>query len=287
MAITIDGDSGVSGVNGSATTPALQGTDSNTGIVFGTDTVQVATGGSTRATVDSSGRVLVGTSSAAKTYVSLGLQGNGASATNQATIALAKGALPSGADQELGRIEFFDNSGNSGASIVGISNAAWTSGSSHATNLTFSTTASGASSTTERMRINNAGQITAPSQPSFMAQRSGSYGQSGSDNAAPYNSTKFNRGSHYSTSTYRFTAPVAGHYLFFANVHRAGNNFGSLQIYKNNSTHYSFTEYESFDNNAHHYTIAIVDLAANDFVSVKGGNYNMDSNAFFGGYLLG
>ena len=63
MAITIDGDSGVSGVNGSATTPALQGTDSNTGIVFGTDTVQVATGGSTRATVDSDGDLGIGTTS--------------------------------------------------------------------------------------------------------------------------------------------------------------------------------------------------------------------------------
>jgi hypothetical protein len=57
MAIQINGDSGISGVNGSAGTPALQGTDSNTGIVFGTDTVQVATGGSTRVTVDSSGNV--------------------------------------------------------------------------------------------------------------------------------------------------------------------------------------------------------------------------------------
>ena len=63
MAITIDGDSGVSGVNGSATTPALQGTDSNTGIVFGTDTVQIATGGSTRATVDSDGDLGIGTTS--------------------------------------------------------------------------------------------------------------------------------------------------------------------------------------------------------------------------------
>ena len=63
MPITIDGDSGVSGVNGSATTPALQGTDSNTGILFGTDTVQVATGGSTRATVDSSGRLGINTTS--------------------------------------------------------------------------------------------------------------------------------------------------------------------------------------------------------------------------------
>ena len=57
MAITIDGDNGISGVNGTATTPALQGTDSNTGIVFGTDEVQIATGGSTRATVDSSGKL--------------------------------------------------------------------------------------------------------------------------------------------------------------------------------------------------------------------------------------
>ena len=41
MAITIDGDNGISGVNGTATTPALQGTDSNTGIVFGTDEVRL------------------------------------------------------------------------------------------------------------------------------------------------------------------------------------------------------------------------------------------------------
>ena len=63
MAITIDGDNGISGVNGSATTPALQGTDSNTGIVFGTDEVSIATGGSTKATVDSSGNLGIGTTS--------------------------------------------------------------------------------------------------------------------------------------------------------------------------------------------------------------------------------
>jgi hypothetical protein len=60
MAIQINGDSGISGVNGSAGTPALQGTDSNTGIVFGTDTVQISTGGSTRVTVDSSGSATFG-----------------------------------------------------------------------------------------------------------------------------------------------------------------------------------------------------------------------------------
>jgi len=61
MALTLSGDDGVAGVNGSATTPAVQGTDTNTGLTFGTDTVNVVTGGSTRATVDSSGRLGIAT----------------------------------------------------------------------------------------------------------------------------------------------------------------------------------------------------------------------------------
>jgi hypothetical protein len=64
MPITINGTTGVSGVDGSAGTPALQGGDTNTGIVFGTDTVGVSTGGVQRTTVDSSGRLLVGVGSA-------------------------------------------------------------------------------------------------------------------------------------------------------------------------------------------------------------------------------
>ena len=61
MAIEINGTSGISGVDGSATTPALQGTDTNTGVTFGTDTVNVVTGGTTRATVDANGEFSVNT----------------------------------------------------------------------------------------------------------------------------------------------------------------------------------------------------------------------------------
>ena len=61
MALNINGTTGISGVDGSASAPALQGSDSNTGVSFGSDTVNINTGGSTRATVDSSGRLLVGT----------------------------------------------------------------------------------------------------------------------------------------------------------------------------------------------------------------------------------
>ena len=71
MSITINGDSGISGVNGTAATPALQGEDSNTGIVFGTDTVQISTGGNTRATVNSSGTLSMGSSSFSNTCIEL------------------------------------------------------------------------------------------------------------------------------------------------------------------------------------------------------------------------
>ena len=63
MALNINGTTGISGVDGSASAPALQGTDSNTGINFGSDTVNINTGGSTRATVDSSGNLGIGTAS--------------------------------------------------------------------------------------------------------------------------------------------------------------------------------------------------------------------------------
>jgi hypothetical protein len=69
MAITLNGTTGISGVNGSAGTPALQGADANTGIFFGTDEVSIATGGSNRLIVDSSGRVGLGTSSVDRRFV--------------------------------------------------------------------------------------------------------------------------------------------------------------------------------------------------------------------------
>ena len=69
MALNINGTTGISGVDGSASAPALQGTDSNTGINFGSDTVNINTGGQTRATVDSNGRLGVGTTPSHKVHI--------------------------------------------------------------------------------------------------------------------------------------------------------------------------------------------------------------------------
>jgi len=65
MSLAINGTSGISGVDGSASAPALQGSDSNTGVSFGTDTVNINTGGSTKATIKSDGCLAIGTSQSA------------------------------------------------------------------------------------------------------------------------------------------------------------------------------------------------------------------------------
>ena len=76
MPLNINGTTGISGVDGSASAPALQGTDSNTGINFGSDTVNINTGGVTRATVDSAGDLGLGVSPTNfGTYTTLHLKG--------------------------------------------------------------------------------------------------------------------------------------------------------------------------------------------------------------------
>ena len=56
MALNIDGTTGISGVDGSVSAPALTGTDSNTGITFpSADTIKFSTGGVERLAISNSG----------------------------------------------------------------------------------------------------------------------------------------------------------------------------------------------------------------------------------------
>lgn len=68
--LVLDGSGGVSGVDGTASNPAIEGTDSNTGIFYpAADTVAIGTGGTEALRVNSSQNVGIGTSSPQKKFV--------------------------------------------------------------------------------------------------------------------------------------------------------------------------------------------------------------------------
>jgi hypothetical protein len=128
------------------------------------NSVGVATNGAEALRVDSSGRLLVGTSSSPSAgngqYARAVVQGNtfgaGAGILNvQSSIASA--SVASG--DNLGFVQFTGNDGNVFASIKAQADAA-TSAGDFPGRLLFSTTADGASSPTERMRIANNGAIS-------------------------------------------------------------------------------------------------------------------------------
>ena len=61
MTITINGTTGIAGVDGSASTPAVQGTDTNTGIFFpAADTIAFGEGGAESARITSDGDFVLG-----------------------------------------------------------------------------------------------------------------------------------------------------------------------------------------------------------------------------------
>jgi len=104
--------------------------------------------------IDSSGRLLVGTSSSS-TNDTLVLQGNSAGSAFGAQLRLRRNATIS-SGSGIGDVSFEDGSGNQYAVIGGAGDG--TSGSGdYPGRLVFSTTADGASSPTERMRLKHSG----------------------------------------------------------------------------------------------------------------------------------
>jgi hypothetical protein len=152
---------------------------------------------------------------------------------------------------------------------------------------------------TERMRVDTAGRVTMPSQPSFEVSQASIVNISGANYYFTYSTIHHNVGSHYSSSNGRFTAPVTGVYLFQAvamgiqtsaphiafsingATNGGGGNYGTNNMW----------EHGSYSQNANWVrTVHIVKLTAGDYIRVQAYDYSSTTQperCYFGGHLLG
>ena len=147
---------------------------------------------------------------------------------------------------------------------------------------------------TERMRIDTSGRVTMPYQPCFDASATANGSGSGEWGAAWSWNANINVGSHFNGNG-RFTAPVAGTYLFYIEIipTNAGGATRS-RVRKNGADLYSFNgggarQIRGDNANNSFWGIWMVSLAVGDYVSGYSEQDTSRESAYscFGGYLIG
>jgi hypothetical protein len=148
--------------NTTAANSVYFGNSSGNGIiqVDGANSLNISTNGSERCRVDSSGRLLVGTSSTSADTRAI-IQGRSSAGDSTGRLHISSGNDTPGDGDGIAELHF-TSSGHvaSGRIAAQRDGGTWTAGSSLPTRLTFSTTADGASSPTERMRIKADGDVS-------------------------------------------------------------------------------------------------------------------------------
>lgn len=143
-----------------------------------------------------------------------------------------------------------------------------------------------------RLQVDSSGRVMAPYQPAFSVFSS-SY-QIPPNQTMPYNNAPLNRGGHFNTSTYRFTAPVSGVYLF--SVYDIGQNTGTsrFSLYKNGASTEESTTHQLRAANTTNYASAtsfwLVSANINDYFSVwlyDTSTHGTAEYSWFSGYLVG
>ena len=133
---------------------------------------------------------------------------------------------------------------------------------------------------TERLGIDSSGRVTKPAQPAFNAtipfSTNGAIWPDNNTSFVNYVSTHLNRGSHFNATNGRFTAPVAGAYLFCASLTASsgtGTDLNDYQISINDTPSENYSPptvltYPSSIWQSGSITV-VLNLAVNDFVTVR------------------
>jgi hypothetical protein len=117
MTVTINGTTGIAGVDGSAATPAGQGVDTDTGVFYGTDIVGISTGGTERMRINASGQAEFAAGTAALPAISTtGDTNTGIFFSAADTIDFAEGGVATGQFDSSGNFKF--NSGYGSAAVA-------------------------------------------------------------------------------------------------------------------------------------------------------------------------
>jgi hypothetical protein len=149
----------------------------------------------------------------------------------------------------------------------------------------------------ERVRIDSAGRVTMPYQPSFKVATNYSTQTYIAGAALSHTAIEYDIGNNFANS--RFTAPVAGVYHFdvsvFVRAVSAGSGFSYIALMKNGSVIYPYAHSDN-GNITNYEALSLsrtVQLTANDYVQVYAFNhtshkvYNGTSYNHFSGHLIG
>ncbi len=156
--------------------------------------------------------------------------------------------------------------------------------------INFRTTTSGASLQTA-MTIDGAGRMTLPYQPAFSAYRGSLTLPTQTWTLIVYDNCTLNRGSGYSTSTGRFTAPVAGYYFIEAIGEGGGGAFHTLlSVNGATPTGHGDSAQNWTSSNVSRQAL-VVNMSAGDYITashyIDAGRTMTSNRCHFHGFFLG
>jgi len=151
-----------------------------------------------------------------------------------------------------------------------------------------------------RLKIDASGYVTTPNQPAFMAHGNNGWQISAGGANIPFGGVTFNNSGSYNTSTSKFTAPVAGKYMFITTLYQDNSYDCRLCMTINGAQLSSFGDvipygYTRGVATSGQTTLSIqyiANLNLNDYVEVRQRASYGDARIYtphshFGGYLIG